>query len=85
VDWGNGVEVLTRAMCGGCQELKRQLTEAGIPFRELDVDTVDGRAAWAWHDSPELLPAVAVDGRLLDAAGDVDALFAAVTRLRRCG
>jgi len=73
--WGDGIEVLTRAMCSACQELKRRLQEAGIAFRELDLDTVDGRAAAAWYDDPALLPAVAIDGRLIEASGDVDALF----------
>ena len=77
-NWGDGVEVLTRALCGGCQELKRRLTQAGIAFRELDVATVDGRAASAWYGDPELLPAVAVDGHLLGRDGDVDALFSSV-------
>ena len=78
VEWGDGVEVLTRAMCGGCQELKRRLTKAGIAFRELDVDTVDGRAAAAWYDSPAVLPAVAIDGQRIEGDGDPDALFDAV-------
>ena len=82
VEWGDGVEVLTRAMCGGCQDLKRRLKEAGIAFRELDVATLDGRAAAAWYDDPGLLPAVAVDGRLIDMGGDVDALFEAVLKRR---
>ncbi|HOF18420.1 MAG TPA: glutaredoxin domain-containing protein [Phycisphaerae bacterium] len=82
VDWGDGVEVLTRAMCSGCQELKRRLTEAGIAFRELDVATVDGRAATAWYGDPGLLPAVAIDGRLIESGGDVDALFEAVLKRR---
>ena len=82
VDWGDGVEVLTRAMCGGCQDLKRRLKEAGIAFRELDVATLDGRAAATWYDDPGLLPAVAIDGRLIEAGGDVDALFEAVLKRR---
>jgi len=32
-------------------------------------------AAAAWYDEPEVLPAAAVDGRLLQNAGDVDALM----------
>ena len=82
VDWGDGVEVLTRAMCGGCQDLKRRLKEAGIAFRELDMATVDGRAATAWYGDPGLLPAVAIDGRLIEVNGDVDALFETVLKRR---
>ena len=76
VDWGDGIEVLTRALCGGCQELKRRLKEAGIAFRELDVATLDGRAAAAWYGDPELLPAMAVNGRLLKGSGDPAKLLA---------
>ena len=78
VKWGDGVEVLTRAMCGGCQDLKRRLKEAGIAFQELDVATVDGRAAAAWYDDPPLLPAAAVDGQLIEAGSEVHVLFKAV-------
>jgi len=80
VTWGTGVEVLTRRLCGGCQELKRRLREAGIPFRELDIDSVDGLAAWAYYGAPAVSPAVAIDGRLIDRDGDVDALFEEVVR-----
>jgi len=80
VTWGTGVEVLSRRLCGGCQELKHRLREAGIPFRELDIDTVDGCAAWAYYGAPAVSPAVAIDGRLIDRDGDVDALFEAVMR-----
>ena len=80
VEWGDGAEVLSRKLCGACQELKRRLTETGTEFRELDMDTVDGRAAAAWYGDPPLLPAVAVNGRLLDGAGDVEALFKAIMK-----
>ena len=76
VQWGcSGVEVLSRAICGGCQELKRRLQNAGIEYLDLDVATVDGRGGAAWYDEPEVLPAAAVDGRLLQNAGDADALM----------
>ena len=82
IDWGDGIEILTRPLCSGCQDLKRRLVEAGVAFRELDVATLDGRAAAAWYGDPGLLPAVAIDGRLIDAGGDVDALFEAVLKRR---
>lgn len=78
IDWGDGVDVLTRAMCGGCLEFKRRLAEAGIAFHEWDIDTADGRAAAAWYDSPALLPTVAVHGQLIEANGDPAVLFDAV-------
>ena len=77
-DWGEGVEILTRRMCSGCRELKRHLRDAEIAFRELDVDTADGRAAAAWYDSPSLLPTVAIDGQLIEGNGESAALFDAV-------
>jgi len=79
------VEIITRRLCGGCQELKHRLSEAGVEFVEHDTDTVDGLAAWAWYGSPALLPAVAVDGRLLLGAGNVAALFEAITRAAEDG
>ena len=74
------VEIITRRLCGGCQELQRRLAEAGVDYVEHDAETADGLAAWAWYDAPGLLPAVAVGGRLLPGAGDVDALFEAITK-----
>jgi len=65
------VEIITRRMCGGCQDLKRRLAEAGIEFTEYDADTADGMAVWAWYGAPSILPAVVVDGCLLPSAGDV--------------
>lgn len=85
VEWGEGVEILTRPMCGGCLDLKRRLAEAGIDFRELDVDTADGRAAAAWYDSPALLPAVAVNGQLIEGSGDVAALVDTVMKASKGG
>ena len=81
---GPKVEIITRRLCGGCQDLKRRLKEAGIQYVEHDTETVDGLAAWAWYDAPALLPAVAVGGRLLPNAGDVEALFEAVRQEVPC-
>lgn len=78
------VEIITRRLCGGCQELKRRLKSAGVEYVEHDTETPDGLAAWAWYDAPELLPAVAVNGRLLPNAGDVDALFEVITQEVQC-
>ena len=74
------VEIITRRLCGGCQELKRRLSEAGVEYVEHDTETPDGLAAWAWYDAPALLPAVVIDGQLLPGAGDVGALFEAITQ-----
>ena len=79
------VEVITRRLCGGCQDLKKKLSKAGVEFAERDVETVDGLAAWAWYGAPALLPAVAIGGQLLPAAGNVDALFEAITQQTTAG
>ena len=78
------IEIITRRLCGGCQELKQRLSEAGIAFVDRDTETPDGLAAWAFHNAPALLPAVAIDGRLLPGAGDADALFEAITQEALC-
>jgi glutaredoxin len=75
---GPKVEVITRRLCGGCQDLKRRLEDAGVEYVEHDTETSDGLAAWAWYDAPGLLPAVAIGGRLLPNAGDAEALFKAI-------
>jgi len=59
------VEVISRRQCSACQDLKRRLAEAGIEFADWDTATVEGRAAAAWYDNPDVLPQVAFDGRLL--------------------
>jgi glutaredoxin len=79
------IEIITRRLCGGCQELKRRLTKAGVEFVEHDTETPDGLAAWAWYDAPELLPGVVVDGRLLPNSGDADALFEAILATTEAG
>jgi hypothetical protein len=79
------IEIITRRLCGGCQESKRRLKSAGVEYVEHDTETPDGLAAWAWYDAPELLPAAAVDGRRLDASGDVDALLEAILAATEAG
>jgi len=74
------VEVFTQPSCGACGELKRLLREAGIELIEHDVTTLDGRVVAAWHGSPTILPAVAVDGEPLFEAGDAQAVLAAVNK-----
>ena len=71
-DWtGPTVEVISNPLCGGCQELKAKLTERGVAYADWDVTTVCGLAMSAWYGSPDVLPAVVVDGVLLDEPGDV--------------
>jgi mycoredoxin len=53
--------------CGYCRRLKRGLDEAGIVYREIDVDTDESAAAaiMVATGGPRTVPTVAVDGRLL--------------------
>ena len=37
------VTMYSTTWCGYCRRLKRQLSEAGIPFREIDIDTSEHR------------------------------------------
>jgi glutaredoxin len=77
------IEVITRPRCGGCQELKARLSEAGLSFTEYDAETPDGLAVWAWYDAPEQLPALALDGHLLPGSGNPERLFEALTKGKR--
>lgn len=56
------VAFLTRAGCGLCDEMKRELSaatrELGLAFREVDVDTDPDLAARYGNDVPVIL----VDG-----------------------
>ncbi|MGH2787545.1 MAG: glutaredoxin family protein [Actinomycetota bacterium] len=53
--------------CGHCRRLKRGLEEAGIDYREIDVDADESAAAAIMiaTGGPRTVPTVAVDGRLL--------------------
>lgn len=39
-----GVTMFTTSWCGYCVRLKSQLEQAGIPFREIDIEQVPGTA-----------------------------------------
>jgi mycoredoxin len=39
-----GVTMFTTTWCGYCARLKNQMTKAGVPFREVDIETTPGTA-----------------------------------------
>ena len=71
-DGGEGKDVtsitmFTTTWCGHCRRLKRQMTEAGLTFEEVDLDrdpSHDGRivAATGGH---RIVPTLDVGGKLL--------------------
>ena len=61
VNWGsNRIKVITRKLCGGCNELKEALKEKNIPFDELEYGTLDGTAAWAYYGGYSVFPILVV-------------------------
>lgn len=61
------VTMYTTEWCGYCRRLKREMSETGIEFEEIDVDRqpdFDDRilAATGGHRT---VPAIEVDGRML--------------------
>lgn len=43
--------IFTQDCCPKCVEAKKKLTQAGIKYTEINVDTVDGRAEFAMNIS----------------------------------
>ena len=39
-----GVTMFTTTWCGYCARLKNQMTRAGVPFREVDIEQTPGTA-----------------------------------------
>ncbi len=39
-----GVTMFTTSWCGYCARLKNQMTKAGVPFREVDIEQTPGTA-----------------------------------------
>ncbi|MDQ4095896.1 MAG: glutaredoxin family protein [Actinomycetota bacterium] len=74
------VIVYTTPTCGPCRRLKRTLDEAGVPFREVDInsDPEVARRIEAATGGYRIVPTVRVSGRLLvnPPAGDVVSLAA---------
>ena len=61
------VTMYSTAWCGYCRRLKREMAEAGIPFREVDLDddpSYDDRII-AQTGGYRTVPTLEVQGRLL--------------------
>ncbi len=62
-----GVIVYSTTYCGHCVRLKRQLEEAGIPYRSIDIDMNEryGDRIARVTGGPRIVPTVEVAERLL--------------------
>ncbi|HHT9121077.1 MAG TPA: glutaredoxin family protein [Candidatus Hypogeohydataceae bacterium YC41] len=47
----NELIVFTQECCPKCVEAKKKLGKAGLSYKEINVDTVEGRAEFALHIS----------------------------------
>lgn len=76
----DNITVYTTSTCGPCRRLKRNLQEAGVSFREIDVNTEPevARRIEAATGGYRIVPTVRVGERLLvnPPASDVVALAA---------
>lgn len=43
--------VFTQDSCPKCDDAKKKLKDAGIAYKEVNIDTVEGRAEFALHIS----------------------------------
>ena len=73
------VTMYSTVWCGYCRRLKRQMEEAGIPFREIDLDedsSYDDRII-ARTGGYRTVPTLEVDGELLvnPSIGEVEAAY----------
>ena len=61
------VTVYTTSTCGPCRRLKRTLEEAGVTYREVDINTEPeiARKIEAATGGYRIVPTVHVGGRLL--------------------
>ncbi|MDQ4143068.1 MAG: glutaredoxin family protein [Actinomycetota bacterium] len=61
------ITVYTSQSCGPCRRLKRHLGEAGVSFREVDIDREPGVARRIEQSTGgfRIVPTVEIGGRLL--------------------
>lgn len=57
---GAGPQLFTAAWCGYCRKAKAYLAERAIAYREHDIDTADGQAAFAQAGSASAIPLLLV-------------------------
>ncbi|MFQ5862764.1 MAG: glutaredoxin family protein [Candidatus Brocadiales bacterium] len=64
--------VFTQETCPKCDEAKKKLSDAGLKYREICIDTVEGRADFALHISKTTTtPAFLYNGVEYDKVEDV--------------
>ncbi len=64
--------VFTQQCCPKCVEAKKKLENVGLSYKEIDVDTVDGRAEFAFYISKiNATPAFYFQGEEYSSVEDV--------------
>lgn len=64
--------VFTQETCPKCDEAKKKLSGAGLKYKEIRVDTVEGRAEFAMHISKtNATPAFFYNGAEYDKVEDI--------------
>lgn len=58
-----GVQLFSASWCGYCRKAKAHLDRAGIAYREIDIDTPDGAAAFAGVARASGIPLLVWGGR----------------------
>lgn len=74
----NAVVLYSAAWCGYCKKAKAYLAGKGIAYQEIDIDTTDGRAAFAKVSAGRGIPLLLADGQRVQgfSASAYDAIFA---------
>lgn len=71
------VKVYTVPNCLDCAAIKRLLSDAGIPFDDVDISTIDhGREALALLSGLQSVPQVFVGNRFIGQVGEIRILAA---------
>ncbi len=75
---GGGVVLYSAAWCGYCKKAKAYLDGRGVAYREVDIDTQDGLAAYAQDGGGKGIPLLIADGGRVQGFSPAayDALFA---------
>ncbi|MBI5008002.1 MAG: glutaredoxin family protein [Nitrosomonadales bacterium] len=74
----SGVVLFTASWCGYCRQAKAYLAARGIAFREIDIDTSSGMAAYAEAGGGSGIPLLIAAGQSIQgfSPASYDALFA---------
>jgi len=64
VQYPNGTYRLYRPWCGDCREAKRWLAKYNLPFREINIEEVEGAAAEVIKNTGKrAIPQFVIDGK----------------------